>query len=96
MKIVRNVTLQLKPGKTGEFTRVLNAEVLPLLKQQPGFSQQLAMINGERAVGITVWNDKASMEKFQQSIYPKVVEKLTPVIEGTPKVETFDLAVATT
>jgi quinol monooxygenase YgiN len=48
-------------------------------------------------VGISLWADRASAETYHTSTYPKIVEKLNPVIVGTPRVETYEvLAGATT
>ena len=92
MRFARSVQFQIKPGKNQEFTRLLNDEVLPTLKRQDGFHEELALLEGERAIGISVWNDQKSAEKYHSTVYPKMLEKLTPVINGTPKVETFGVA----
>jgi quinol monooxygenase YgiN len=94
MKFVRNVKIELKPTKVQEFSKMITADVLPVLKQQPGFAHELTMVRDNHAVAISVWNDKASADKYAQSEYPKVLQKLSPVIEGQPTVETFDLTVA--
>ncbi len=92
MQIVRNVQFQVKQGKLEEFTKTINNEVIPALKKHEGFNHEFAMVNGERAVGISIWRDRACAEKYQDSGYRNVLQKLTPVIEGTPKVETYELA----
>jgi quinol monooxygenase YgiN len=95
MSYIRNVTFQIKPGKTQEFNKVLSSEVLPIMKQQAGFKHELAMVNGSYAVGLSVWQDQPSAEKYQTSAYPEVLKKLSPVIEGTPKVTNFEMAAST-
>jgi len=94
MKFVRNVKVQIKPTKVQDVNKAVTNDVLPLLKQTPGFAHELTMVRDYSAVAISVWNDKASADKYTQTVYPKVMEKLTPWIEGQPVVETFDLAVA--
>jgi quinol monooxygenase YgiN len=94
MKFVRNLRIEIKPAKTQDFSRIVNNDVMPLLKQQPGFAHELTMVRDNHAVAISVWNDKASADKYTQTAYPKVLEKLTPFIEGQPVVETYDLAAA--
>ena len=95
MNRIRNVTFQIKPGKTDEFRNVLTSDVLPILKKQPGFKHELAMVNGNNAVGLSVWQDGPSAEKYQTSTYPEVLKKLQPLLEGTPQVTNFDLAATT-
>ena len=91
MKFVRNLTIQLKPAKAQEFNRAISNEVLPLLKQQPGFDHELTMVRDNHAVAISIWTDKASAEKYTATTFPKVLERLTPFIEGNPVVQTYDL-----
>jgi quinol monooxygenase YgiN len=92
MQIVRNVQFQVKRGKVDEFTKTLTNDVIPALKRHEGFNHEFAMVNGDRALGISIWKDRASAEKYESTGYMKVLEKLSPVIEGTPKVETYELA----
>jgi len=92
MRYARNVHFQIKPGKDQEFTTLLNNEVLPMLKKQQGFRSELALVNGPHALGISVWEDKQSAEQYATATYPEVLKRLTPVIEGTPKVETYETA----
>jgi hypothetical protein len=66
--------------------------VIPALKRHEGFNHEFAMVNGDQALGISIWKDRASAEKYVTPGYPKVLEKLSPVIEGTPKVDTYELA----
>ena len=92
MQFVRNVQFQVKRGKIDEFTRTLNNDVIPALKRHDGFNHEFAMVNGDRALGISIWKDRASAAKYETAGYPAVLEKLSPVIEGTPKVDTYELA----
>lgn len=95
MKFARNVKFQIKEGQTPEFTRIFSAEVLPLLKKQNGFQEELTLVNKESAVGISVWKDRASAEAYHATTYPKVLEKLSSLLTGTPRVDTYDVAAST-
>jgi len=95
MNYIRNVTFQIKPGKTAEFNKVFTNDVLPVMKLQPGFKHELAMVNGASGVGLSVWEDQPSAEKYQASTYPDILKKLSTVIEGTPKITNFELAATT-
>ncbi len=95
MNTIRNVTFQIKPGKTAEFNKLLSNEVLPLLKKQPGFRHELAMVNGSYAVGVSLWQDGASLEKYQTGGFPEVLRTLAPVLDGEPRVTSFELAATT-
>lgn len=91
MNRIRNVTFQIKPGKTDEFNKLLTNDVLPIMKKQPGFKHELAMVNGQQASALSVWQDQPSVDKYNTAVYPEVLKKLSPIIEGTPQVTNFDL-----
>ncbi len=91
MNRIRNVAFDIKAGKSAEFNKVLTNEVLPLMKQQPGFKHELAMVNGSHVEALSVWQDQGSVDKYNTTIYPEVLKKLSPVIDGTPKVTNYDL-----
>lgn len=95
MQFARTVHFRIKDGKKDDFNRLFEDEVLPMLRNQDGFREELTLINPERCLGISVWNDENSAKRYHESTYPQVLEKLNPVIEGTPKVETYDVALTT-
>jgi quinol monooxygenase YgiN len=95
MQYARNVHFQIKPGKEKEFNTLFENEVIPLLRKQTGFQNELTLVNPDGAIGVSVWNDRKSAEAYSTSTYPQILEKLNPVIVGTPKVETYDVTATT-
>jgi quinol monooxygenase YgiN len=95
MRFARNVQFQLKNGKEAEFKRVFENDVLPILKKEHGFQDELTLVNRNRAIGISLWDNKDSAEKYHTATYPQILEKLSPVIEGTPNVETYEVSATT-
>ncbi len=95
MSYARNVSFQIKTGKEKELATLLDASVLPMLRKQTGFKHELAMTQGNRFVGISLWADKSSAETYATAGYPEVLKTLGPVIEGTPKVEGFVVTMST-
>jgi quinol monooxygenase YgiN len=95
MQYARNVHFQIKPGKEMEFTTLIEKEVLPMLRKQHGFQDELTFVNPNGAVAISLWEDRKSAETYNSSTYSQVLEKLNPVIVGTPKVETYDVTGST-
>ena len=90
MSYGRNVHFTVKNGKVDEFNRLMSKEVLPLLKNEKGFRQDITVLNDKTRRSISVWDDRASAETYDTKTYPKVLKTLHPVLEGTPRVETFD------
>jgi quinol monooxygenase YgiN len=95
MRYARNVHFQIKNGKENEFKTLFESEVMPTLRKQKGFREELTLVNGSHGLGISLWEDRASAESYQSSTYPRLVEKLNPVIDGAPRVETYDVAIST-
>ena len=92
MRFARNVHFQIKNGKEKEFAGLFENEVLPMLRKQNGFQQELTLVNPSGSVGISLWDDRKSAEAYQTSTYPQVLAKLNSVIDGTPRVETYETA----
>ena len=93
----RHVSMKLKANSAPEFTRIIENQILPLLRTQKGFRDELTFIapEGSLAVGISLWDTKADAEVYNRSGYPEVLKGLSKVVEGTPKVETFEVANST-
>lgn len=93
----RNVTLHLKADKANEFTRTLESDVLPMLRKQPGFKDEITFVatNKDEAVAISLWDRQESAEAYSRETYPAVLQKLQQVVEGTPQVQSFEVANST-
>jgi heme-degrading monooxygenase HmoA len=93
----RHVSIQLKAKSAPEFNRIIESDILPLLRKQKGFRDELTLVAPERsqAVAISLWDTKADAEAYNRAGYPEVLKGLSKLIEGTPKVETFEVANST-
>ncbi|MGH9970471.1 MAG: hypothetical protein ACREBG_22145 [Pyrinomonadaceae bacterium] len=93
----RHVTMKLKANSASEFTRAIENEILPLLSKQKGFRDEITFVAPERseAIGNSLWDTKEDAEAYSRTGYPEVLKALSKVVEGTPKVETFEVANST-
>jgi heme-degrading monooxygenase HmoA len=93
----RNVTMHLKADKASEFTRTLESDVLPLLRRQAGFKDEITFLASERdeVVAISLWDKKESADAYSRETYPAVLQKLQKVVEGTPQVDSYEVANST-
>jgi heme-degrading monooxygenase HmoA len=96
----RNVSLKLKanPFSASEFADILDRDIIPLLRKQKGFHEAISFVASERneAVAISFWDKKDSADAYHRKTYPQVLKALSRVVEGTPRVETFEVANSTT
>lgn len=93
----RSLTLKLKSPSIVEFTRLIEGEIIPMLRKQKGFRDEITFVAPERgeAVAISFWDTKENAEAYTRTAYPEVLKTLSKVVEGTPKVENFEVANST-
>jgi hypothetical protein len=93
----RNVTLHLKANKAAEFTRMLENDVLPMLRKQTGFKDEITFLapQGNEAIAISLWEKKENAEAYGRDTYPTVLQTLQQVVEGTPEVDSYEVSNST-
>ena len=93
----RNLSVHLKPNSVAEFTRTLDQEIMPLLRKQKGFQDEITFVssNGTEAVGISLWDQKENAEAYNRGTYPQVMKALEKVVDGTPHVQNYEVANST-
>jgi len=94
----RHVIMQLKPNnKTTELIDVVEREILPLLRKQKGFRDEITFVATDRseAIAISFWDTREAAEAYNLSGYPEVLKTLTNLVEGTPRVGTAEVLTST-
>lgn len=93
----RRVYLHLKPNSAAELTQRLEKEIIPLLRKQKGFQDEITFVskNGKEAFGISLWDNAENAEAYNRGTYPEVTKILATVVEGPTQVETFDVSNST-
>ncbi len=93
----RTVRLQLKPNSAGEFTGLVEREIIPLLRKQQGFRDEITFVppDGKEAVAISLWEQKENAEAYSRGTYPEVLKAMAKVVEGTPLVQTSEVSNST-
>jgi len=86
--------MKLKANSAPEFTRTLENEVIPMLRKQKGFRDEITLVAAERneVVAISFWDMKEDAEAYNREKYPEILKTLSKVVEGTPGVESFEVA----
>ncbi len=93
----RRVAMHLKPNSVPEFTQRLEKEIIPLLRRQKGFQDEITCVatGGKEAFGISLWDRQENAEAYNRSTYPEVAKILDRVVEGTPQVESYEVSNST-
>jgi heme-degrading monooxygenase HmoA len=93
----RNIRMQLKANSTAQFTQTLEKEVIPLLRKQDGFQDEVTFIvpGGAEAVAISFWQSKDKAEAYDRTGYPEVLKALAKVVEGNPQLQNYEVSNST-
>lgn len=93
----RTVRVELKPNSVAEFTRLLETDIIPTLRKQKGFKDEVAFVpsDGKEAVAISFWEEKENAEAYGRASYPEVMKTLSKVVVGTPEVRTLEVTNST-
>jgi len=93
----RHVIMELKPNTDTEFIDVVESKILPLLRKQKGFRDEITFLAPDRseAIAISFWDTKEAAEAYSVSGYPEVLKTLTNLVEGTPRVGVAEVATST-
>ena len=64
----RRVYMHLKPNTVAEFTEKLEREIIPLLRKQTGFQDEISFIGhgGTEAFGISLWDKAENAEAYSR------------------------------
>ena len=93
----RRVSMKLKPNSTAEFTQRLEKDDIPMLRKQGGFRDEITFVapGGTDAFGLSLWDSKQNADSYDRGHYAEVTKILSKVVEGTPRVETYEVANST-
>jgi len=91
----RHITMQIKKTWISEIPQVFEKEVLPLLRRQKGFLDEVVLIDKTEVVAVSLWENKEFAEIYNREFYPEVVKILNKYIEGSPVMKTYEVKYAT-
>ncbi len=92
----RKVAARLRPNSVGEFTHLMESEILPWLRKQEGFLDLIILArDGGEVATISFWDQEGSAQDYNTSGYPEVLKTLAGLLDGTPYVKTFDVVSST-
>ena len=92
--IARHVEINLKPDRYNEYKTLYENEILPVLKRQTGFLDAVALLSEnktDRNIVVSLWKTKTDAENFQKREYSRILDMVKPFIDGTPRVEYYNV-----
>lgn len=93
----RFVKTHLRPDQFKLATETMNKEVIPLLRKQPGFKDEIAFYDDEtkEAFAISFWENRKDLELYEKDVYPKVRTKMEQLYDETPLVRNYEVTNST-
>ena len=91
------VSVHLKPNSTAAFTQRLEQQVIPMLRKQNGFRDEITFVDpaGTDAFGVSLWDSKENAEAYTRGPYAEVTTILANLVEGNPQVDNYEVSNST-
>jgi heme-degrading monooxygenase HmoA len=89
----RKVSVRLKTSGGEEFKRKIENEIIPLLRKQPGFLEEVTFLypSGKEVHSFSLWETAEDAEAYNRKTYAEVTKTLASVVEGTARVQTYEV-----
>jgi hypothetical protein len=89
----RNFTLRLKANCAQELNRIVETNIIPMLRKHKGFRDEMSFVAPERseALIVSVWDTNTDADSYTRTGHPEILQALSSVTDGTAKVEAFEL-----
>jgi heme-degrading monooxygenase HmoA len=89
-----HIDATLKPGRKEDFLKVFNSLVLPLLKKQDGFVDEILLFEDgtNRGMGLSFWETREEAEQYQNNVFGKAKSNVEHLLEGKVTVRSFEVA----
>ena len=93
----RRVSLHLKPDSRAEFAQKLEVDIIPMLRKQTGFLDEITFVDatGKQAFGVSLWDNKEHADAYNRGAYVDVTKMLSKLLDGTAQVDTYEVSNST-
>ena len=95
----RVVHIHAKNGKGRELSNTVHEKVLPILKKQPGFVDEITLVSTsepDRLLALSFWENEEHAQRYQREQFQKINEIVQPLVETAPRIETYHVDISTT
>jgi hypothetical protein len=89
--------MRLKPNVPGLFLQKIENEIIPLLRKQKGFLDELTLIRagGKEVHAYSFWECSEDAETYDRTAFSEVTNILSRLIEGPVGIHTYMVANST-
>ena len=89
----RTLSISLKPNTLNDFTQTLDKEIVPMLRKQAGFRDEICLASDDNThvTAVSLWDSKQQADAYIASTYPAVLKTLDKFLDGVPKVSVWNV-----
>ena len=89
----RKVSMHLKVDGAADFKKKIEGQVIPLLRKQAGFLDEITLLypSGKEVHAFSLRETAEHAEAYNRKTYPEVTKILACVVEGAPRVQTYEV-----
>lgn len=94
----RMIEFKTKPEYRDQLVNLMNEQIVPLLRKQPGFVDVVSMIDEADPTICTtfsLWSNKEDAEKYAKESYTTVVDMMKSYLAAMPTLRTFTVETST-
>ena len=93
----RKVAVRLKSDTAGQFIQKMENEIIPLLRKQKGFLDEVTLISqsGKEIYAYSFWESSEDAERYDRTAFKEVTGLLTGLIDGAVRIHTYMVANST-
>jgi len=93
----RKVSVRLRADAAGAFIQKMEDEIIPMLRKQKGFLDELTLISqgGKEIYAYSFWETSEDAERYDRTAFRHVTDLLTGLVEGALRVHTYMVANST-
>jgi hypothetical protein len=93
----RKVSVRLKADAAGAFIQKMEDEIIPLLRKQKGFLDELTLMSqsGKEIYAYSFWETSEDAERYDRTAFREVTGLLGGLVEGALRIHTYMVANST-
>lgn len=94
----RVVEMHCKTGKSNELCSTASEKVMPILRKQQGFQDEIVLVSTEdpdHVVALSFWNKREDAERYHRDQFSQVKDMVRQFCTSDPKVMTYDVNTST-
>lgn len=95
--LARKVSLRLKADAAGRFLQKMEDEIIPLLRKQQGFLDELTLLShgGKEIYAYSFWESSEDAKRYDATAFREVTSLLAGIVEGPVRLHTYMVANST-